>query len=98
MPRIKLVGVLRGIAGFSDLVIETEEPVTVQNLIRILVDKIGSKLLEDAVIDRASGDPRPNLLVLVDDKEISTLGGLQTTVEPKGEMILIPVAHGGVHS
>ena len=40
-------------------------------------------------------DPRPNALIMVSGREISTLNGLDTMLTEEDELSLLPVAHGG---
>ncbi|MEM3789347.1 MAG: MoaD/ThiS family protein [Candidatus Bathyarchaeia archaeon] len=41
------------------------------------------------------GDPRPNTLIIVNDREISVLRGLETVLKDGDEVVFIPVSHGG---
>ncbi len=47
------------------------------------------------LIDPELEDPRPNMLILVNGKEISVLNGLRTDIKNGDEIVLIPVVHGG---
>ena len=38
---------------------------------------------------------RPNMLILINGKEISVLKGLETEIKEDDEVIVIPVSHGG---
>ena len=48
-----------------------------------------------AVFDPELGDPRPNVIVLLNKKEIGVLDGLDTKVCDGDKLVLVPVSHGG---
>lgn len=47
------------------------------------------------MFDPVSGEPRRNMLALVNGQEIGVLDGLETVVEDGDEVVFIPVIHGG---
>jgi molybdopterin converting factor small subunit len=47
------------------------------------------------MFDPVSGEPRKNMLVLVNGQEIGVLDGLETVVEDGDEVVFIRVIHGG---
>ena len=51
--------------------------------------------LKSALVDPESGQPRTNMLVLVNGREISVLNGFETTVNDGDEVVFVPVVHGG---
>lgn len=91
---IKLVGVLRGIAGRSEVSVEVKEPMLVGQLLQDLAERLGPTF-KQTVIDPELNDPRPNTLILVNDVEISALQGLKTKIDRNDAVVVIPVSHGG---
>jgi len=47
------------------------------------------------LIDPELNDPRPNVLIMLNKKEISALNGLETGVKDGDKLVLLPVSHGG---
>ena len=92
--RVRLLGVFRGLSGMGQLDMEFEKPVLVGKVIRRLVE-LFSPEFKRVLIDPELGDPRPNAIILVNEKEISVLRGLETEVSNGDEIVLIPVSHGG---
>ena len=90
---VKLIGALRVSHGIDKVALNIDHA-TVQ----AVVEKVGHSLSPDDVrmlIDPELNDPRPNVLILVNGKEISALSGLQTEVRNGDEIVIIPVTHGG---
>jgi MoaD family protein len=80
---VKFVGALRQIFGKTQSIL---------NLInQISQDDPPAKR---NLIDQQE-EPKPNALILVNGKEISVLGGLETPLQDGDEVVFIPVVHGG---
>lgn len=92
---VKLIGLLRGLAGKDVFEIEVEGTKKITMLLDELLGKVGREEFRRAVIDPELGSPRPNLLILINGREISSLSGLETTVGESDEVVLVPVSHGG---
>jgi molybdopterin converting factor small subunit len=73
--------------------LELEKTVSLRELIAKVVEE--QPKLKRVLIDPEFDDPRTNVLMLVNGKEISVLKGLDTKLEDGGELTLIPVVHGG---
>ena len=93
--RVRLVGVLRNLAGRDSLEIEIQEDRTVAQVVEKLIDLVGRTEFEAAVIDRDLNDPTSNTLIIVNDKEMTALNGLKTQLKDTDEIVLIPISHGG---
>lgn len=52
-------------------------------------------VLTQSLIDQQLKDPRPNVLIIVNGKEIGVLNGLETNLQDDDEVVLVPVVHGG---
>lgn len=92
--RVKLLGALRGISGKDSVTVNFSEPVTVYALVQNLAARFGSQF-KSILIDPELNDPRPTSLILVNDKEIRLLRGLQTKLNDYDTVTIIPVSHGG---
>jgi molybdopterin converting factor small subunit len=92
----KFYGVFKTAAGTSELVVEVAEAApTVRSAISQLVSEQEYGNLKQLLFEDGSSDPRPNALIMLSGREINTMGGLETTVNEKDELALLPIAHGG---
>jgi MoaD family protein len=90
---IKLLGVLHGISGKSRITLKLEKP-TVRKMMQKLADSL-PKEAKKLLVNPEVNDPQPNMLILINGKEISVLKGLETQLKENDEVVLIPVSHGG---
>lgn len=92
--RIEFLGVLAGLAERSTVSLELQSPIVVGDVISELVNRF-SQEFKQALIDPELNDPRPNVLIMLNKKEISALNGLKTRVKDGDKLVLLPVSHGG---
>jgi molybdopterin synthase sulfur carrier subunit len=90
---VKFVGSFRGISGKDKLALEFGQPVSLTALVKKTVEQLPK--LKSSLIDPESGEPRRNMLVLVNGREISVLNGMETRVKDEDEVVFVPVVHGG---
>lgn len=90
---VRFVGSLRNAAGKNKINVEFEKPAKLKEIVDKIVEK--KPKLRRALIDVELGDPRVNALVLVNDKDVSVLDGLETVVKDGDEVVFVPVLHGG---
>ena len=94
MPlNIKFIGALRHISGKTQLTVNFQESTSLKDLLSKLVIEFPS--LEKTFIDQQLNDSRSNNLILVNGREISVLGGLETKLNDGDEIVFVPVVHGG---
>jgi len=94
--KVRLIGGLKGLAGKPEIYLTPKKrALTVSEAISELCHKISSTDFERAVVDPQSKTVGPNVIVLVNDKDISTLQGLETPIRSNDAVTLIPVSHGG---
>jgi len=93
--RVKLIGVLASAAGQREFELVTSWHPTVSDLVSSLLAKFGNPQFHDFLVDSGTGDPRPNVIILVDDQDCNLLGGLKARLEEGALVTVIPVAHGG---
>jgi molybdopterin synthase sulfur carrier subunit len=80
-------------AGKSRVKLELDGEKTLREVIEIVVEKIPEA--KRVLIDPELGDPRPNTLIIVNEREISVLNGLDTVLKNGDEVVFVPVSHGG---
>ena len=90
---VKFVGSFRSFSGRNALVLRPGGSVSLRALVKKLVERVPK--LKSALINPESGEPRTNMLVLVNGREISVLNGFETTVNDGDEVVFVPVVHGG---
>lgn len=91
---VKLVGVLHKLAEREDISLRINAPAVVKDAISELTNHFPSKF-KQVLIDPELNDPRPNVLILINGREINVLKGLETRVKNGDKLLLIPVSHGG---
>ena len=90
---VKFVGSFRGVSGKSKIVFRFSSPVSLKVLVAKVVEKLPK--LKSALVNPESGEPRSNMLVLVNGQEIGVLNGIETKVNDGDEVVFVPVVHGG---
>ena len=75
--------------------LEWSDSLTVSKLVENLLRTINNHQFEDLLIDSGTRDPRPNVIILLDEQDCNLFSGLGTTVEKDCTVTIIPVAHGG---
>jgi MoaD family protein len=91
---VKFVGALRRVANKSSMTIECSTNFSIKDLIqKILLDMPAIKT--DIIRQQADGTIKNTVLILVNEREISVLNGLDTLLTNKDEVVFIPIAHGG---
>ena len=96
MVKVKLIGVLASAAGLRELELDTPEQANVSDLIAILLKKVDNRQFRDFLVDSGTGDPRPNVVILLNEQDCHVFSGLKTIVEKGTVVTIIPVAHGGL--
>ena len=92
---VKLIGVLGSAAGNREVVLHAPNVLTVQELISALLKTVGNKFFRELLVDAGTEDPRPNVIILLNDQDCNIFDGLKTQIEPGTRVTIIPVAHGG---
>ncbi len=90
---VRFIGSLRASSKKSKLGLDFENAVSLREVVNKLIE--GQPKLRRALIDPELDDPRTNVLMLVNGKEIGVLKGLETKLKDGDELVLIPVVHGG---
>ncbi|MEM2897326.1 MAG: MoaD family protein [Candidatus Bathyarchaeia archaeon] len=91
---VKLIGDLRGLSGKKSLRVEIQEPAMIDDAIKKLIEAIDKEEFKRAILDEVTGNANPNIIILLNGREIKTLG-LSTQLKDADELVFIPAAHGG---
>jgi len=93
---LRLYGVFRTAAGSPSIQLELSSTTpTVRTVIDVLASHKEYRDLAQLLLNDQTSDPRPNALIMVSGREISSLDGLKTPLLESDEVSLLPVAHGG---
>ncbi len=90
---VKLIGALRHTANTSKLALSCKKNTSIKDLLSEIAREVPA--LSRSLLDQQLESPTPNVLILVNNKEISVLNGLETTLQNNDEVVLVPVVHGG---
>jgi molybdopterin synthase sulfur carrier subunit len=89
---LKFIGSLRRNSGVNEFALDIKGGSLI-DLINKLTKQIPA--LRRNLLDEQLDIPKPNVLILVNGKEISVLNGLETKVQDGDEVVFVPVVHGG---
>ncbi len=92
---VKLIGVLGSAAGSRELGLEWSEPLTVSGMIDNLLRAVNDHQFQDLLVDSGTRDPRPNVIILLNEQDCNLFNGLKTKIDRGTTVTIIPVAHGG---
>ncbi len=93
--RVRLIGVLGSAAARREIDLEWSDSLTVSKLVDNLLHAVDNRQFEELLIDSGTRDPRPNVIILLNEQDCNLFGGLGTSVEKDSTITIIPVAHGG---
>jgi molybdopterin converting factor small subunit len=92
---VRLIGVLASAAGERDIRLSVSGPQSVAEFVSRLLEVVGKRQFTEFLVDSGTGDPRPNVIILLDEQDCNLFGGLNAVIQPKSIVTIIPVAHGG---
>jgi molybdopterin converting factor small subunit len=91
---VKFIGALRHVADKSTMIINCSTNFSVKDLIQKILSDIPEMKIH--IINHQTDSTIKNtVLILVNEREISVLNGLDTLLTNEDEVVIIPVAHGG---
>jgi molybdopterin converting factor small subunit len=93
--RFKLIGVLATAAGSRELSLKCPSGSSLSELISHLLLEVKNQQFRDLLIDSATNNPLPNVIILLNDQDSNLFQGLKTRIEDGTIVTIIPVAHGG---
>lgn len=92
---IKLIGVLATAAGTRKISIGSETELSLADVISSLLAQVDKRQFKDLLIDSATNNPLPNVIMLLDEQDCNLFQGLRTRLDSETVVTIIPVAHGG---
>lgn len=92
---IKLIGVLATAAGTRQVSINSETELSLNDLISGLLLQVDKRQFKELLIDSATNNPLPNVIMLLDEQDCNLFQGLRTMLDSETVVTIIPVAHGG---
>jgi len=92
---IRLIGVLATAAGTRQVLIDSETELSLNDVISRLLARVDNRQFRDLLVDSATNNPLPNVIMLLDEQDCNLFQGLRTKLDPGTVVTIIPVAHGG---
>ncbi len=92
---IKLIGVLATAAGTRQVSINSETELSLTDVISSLLARVDKHQFKELLIDSATNNPLPNVIMLLDEQDCNLFQGLRTMLDSETVVTIIPVAHGG---
>ena len=93
--RVRLIGVLGSSAGNRETTIHSPTRLVLSDLVAKLLKQVDKPQFQELLIDSSTGNPLPNVIILLDEHDCNLFQGLRTVLEPGTLVTIIPVAHGG---
>ena len=93
--KVRLVGVLATAAGKREVEVNASSNMVVSELIQTLLGQVDNRQFKDFLVDSATNDPRPNVIILLNEQDCNVFEGLETRLDSGTVITIIPVAHGG---
>lgn len=93
--RVRPIGVLATAAGMREIDIEGPGEMLLSDLISRLVLGVNNSQFTELLIDSATKNPLPNVIILLNDQDCNLFQGMKTKIETGTSVTIIPVAHGG---
>lgn len=90
---VKFVGAFRHFSGVNELELGFKDLKSVGDLMTVLIREMPE--IESSLIDQHLEKLNPNTLILVNDKEIGVLDGVESKLNDGDEVVFVPVVHGG---
>lgn len=90
---VKFVGAFRKFSGVNELELGFKDLKSVGDLMTVLIREMPE--IESSLIDQHLEKLNPNTLILVNDKEIGVLDGVESKLNDGDEVVFVPVVHGG---
>jgi molybdopterin converting factor small subunit len=92
---VKLIGVLATAAGSRQVSINSETELSLTEVISKLLAQVNNRQFKELLIDSATNNPLPNVIMLLDEQDCNLFQGLRTKLDSETVVTIIPVAHGG---
>lgn len=90
---VRFVGSLRAVSRKAKITLTLGSNASVRDVVNNVVKH--RPALSRVLIDPEVGDPRKDVLMLVNGKDTSVLNGFGTMLHDEDEVVFVPVVHGG---
>ena len=77
------------------MLIDSETELSLNDVISRLLARVDNRQFRDLLVDSATNNPLPNVIMLLDEQDCNLFQGLRTKLDPETVVTIIPVAHGG---
>ena len=91
---MKYLAAAREITGTREETVETKQPSTVMDLLKVLAEKHGQKM-RDYLFDSATGKPQTHLRFLLDGRSVHMINEFETTLSDDATLLIVPPVAGG---
>ena len=92
LVRFKSFGPIRRLLDKQLIEVEVPEGATVLQVVQIVAD-LGGSALQDLILKNGNIDG--NLIVMLNKKDVSTIGGVDLSISEGDEIALLPHVQGG---
>ena len=75
--------------------LDSETELSLTEVISTLLARVNNRQFKDLLIDSATNNPLPNVIMLLDEQDCNLFQGLRTKLDSNTVVTIIPVAHGG---
>lgn len=93
--RVRPIGVLATAAGRREIKIEGPGEMLLSDLISKLVLDVNNRQFTELLMDSATKNPLPNVIILLNEQDCNLFEGMNTKLDSGTCVTIIPVAHGG---
>ncbi len=93
--KVKFIGVLASAAGTREAELDVPVGARLADLLPILLRTFDKRQFAEILVDSSTGDPRTNVIILLNDQDCGVFSGLKTSLGMGTVVTIIPVAHGG---
>jgi molybdopterin converting factor small subunit len=77
------------------VLIDSETELSLNEVISRLLARVDNRQFRDLLVDSATNNPLPNVIMLLDEQDCNLFQGLRTKLDAETVVTIIPVAHGG---
>ena len=90
--KVNFFGILKNYADNEFIILRLEEPATIDSVLIELTNRIKDF---ERLFKKRNKEIEPDIIIVLNNKEIGVLSGLRTNVKNNDNLFLIPTIHGG---
>lgn len=92
--RLRFLSTMKELVEKNDNSLEVDAQATVEDLLKLVLARYNNSMTS-LLFEEDKKSVRNDILILINDVDISVLDGLKTSLSEGDEVALIPIAHGG---